>query len=181
MPPKQVIVKRPTPPQQKGEWSSGLCDCCEDPLLACSMCICPCNATGQVYERSTRTSGSCLWVAALLWALFFVTQILQSTSNSFSQAYAEETTTDATPMIVLSSLAGSFAFFTTVAGTYFLCVARRTLRKKENIQEGACGGCDDCCVSYWCGCCSLTQMFRQYNVTGQSYRTCTVSGEQMSV
>jgi Cys-rich protein (TIGR01571 family) len=110
--------------------------------------------------------------------LFFVTQSLQTTGNAFSEAYMEESMQDAAPMTILSAVAGIFAFASTVASTYFLCAARRSLRTAEDIPEGGCGPCDDCCVSYWCGCCSLTQMFRHYKVTGENYRPCTVSGEQ---
>ena len=139
------------------------------------MCICSCNATGQMYERATRSPGACLLIAGLLWALFIITQVLQNTSNAFAQAYEEEEEEDRTTVVVLSGVAGMFALFTTVAGTYFLCVTRRVLREKENISGDT---CNDCCVSFWCGCCSLTQMFRHYGMTGKDYRACTVSGGQ---
>ena len=178
MPLTKLVVKKAAPPSRPGRWSTRLFGCCEDPLLACNMCVCPCSATGQVYERATQSRGSCLWVSGLLWVLFFITQSLQSTGNAFSEAYMEESIQDAAPMTILSAVAGTFALFSTVASTYFLCVSRRLVREADGIPEGGCGPCDDCCVSYWCGCCSLTQMFRQYGVTGEKYRACTASGEQ---
>ena len=35
---------------------------------------------------------------------------------------------------------------------------RRHIRQKYRIPEGDCGGCDDCCSSFWCSCCAVAQM-----------------------
>ena len=35
---------------------------------------------------------------------------------------------------------------------------RRHIRQKYRIPEGDCGGCDDCCSSFWCACCAVAQM-----------------------
>jgi Cys-rich protein (TIGR01571 family) len=37
---------------------------------------------------------------------------------------------------------------------------RRYIRKKYAIPEQYCSGCDDCCLSFWCGCCTTSQMLR---------------------
>lgn len=34
---------------------------------------------------------------------------------------------------------------------------RKQVRDKHGIKTGCCGGCDDCCVSFWCPCCGLLQ------------------------
>ena len=43
-----------------------------------------------------------------------------------------------------------------------LCQTRRRLRTKDQIPE-SCGGCEDCCVSYWCFRCAVAQMARHTN------------------
>lgn len=48
-------------------------------------------------------------------------------------------------------------------GIYLLFLVMRTrahIRKTYNIPEQNCGGMEDCCTAYWCGCCSVAQMAR---------------------
>ena len=82
---------------------------------------------------------------------------------------------------VIGGISGLVALMGAILGTYALCVRRRRIRDRDRIPEGACGGLDDCCVSYWCGCCSLLQMFRQERITGGSYRLCSQTGVDTGV
>ena len=158
-----------TPPPRA--WRHGLFDC-GDAALCCAVAFCQCNAAGQMYQRTT--GGGCLGVSALMWFLFVLTQTLGSSSNALARAYERDDGL-ATANAVVGALAGVFGLVTTIAGTYFLCVSRRALRARDRIPPGACGDLDDCCVSYWCGCCSLVQMLRQEGVTGAQYRACTAT------
>ena len=115
-------------------------------------------------------------VAGLLWSLFVATEVIQGTGNALTDAYMRDTSIDPTPMHVISALAMTMGFLSTVAGTYFLCSSRRIVRHDANIPSGSCGHADDCCVSYWCGCCTLVQLFRQFGVRGNGYRPCTPDG-----
>jgi hypothetical protein len=48
-------------------------------------------------------------------------------------------------------------------GLYVLIVRIKTrayIRNKYAIPEMYCSGCDDCCLSFWCGCCTTAQMLR---------------------
>ena len=37
---------------------------------------------------------------------------------------------------------------------------RRHIREKYQIPEQQCHGCEDCCCTYWCTCCTVAQMAR---------------------
>ena len=74
--------RSPPPPRA---WGAGLCDCLQDPSLSCYAVICSCNATGQLYERTSKRGSSCLLVAALLWFLWIAMQSLSTTSNTLLQ------------------------------------------------------------------------------------------------
>jgi Cys-rich protein (TIGR01571 family) len=43
---------------------------------------------------------------------------------------------------------------------FLLTKVRSYIRNKYFIPVGACGPLEDCCVSFWCGCCSVTQLAR---------------------
>lgn len=162
---------RAKPKQPPKRWTHGLCACCEDPSLSCAVCFCQCNAAGQVYQRAT--GSGCLAVAALMWFLFVATQAFSQSSNALAQ---QGTIFDAGPAAALGAVAGLLGIVTSVAGTFFVCVARRAARARDAIPPSCCNeSFDDCCVSYWCGCCSLVQLLRQDGVTGARYAPCSAS------
>ena len=177
-------ARRPASGAPSGAWSAGLCDCCQDAGLSCTVCFCSCNATGQVYQRATRRANSCFWISALAWSMFVATQILNSVANAHAQlavrtecawfGCVEYTDWDRVATAsVAGGVAGSVGLVGTALTTYFVCTSRRLVRARDRISTGACGGCEDCCVSYWCGCCSLIQLLRQDGITGNSYRACS--------
>ena len=163
-----------TPPRPK-RWYHGLFGCCEDPGLACTVCLCQCTATGQVYQRAT--GSGCLCVSVVMWALFLTTQFFQGTSNTLRDEYERAWWNDSYRVWadVLAGVAGLLGLASMIAGTYFLCTARRLVRERDAIPEGRCGACDDCCVSFWCGCCSIVQLFRQDRIAGSEYHACTAT------
>ena len=80
----------------------------------------------------------------------------------------------ASPSVVLMNVSSALMLAAAVVSTWVICTVRRVVRERDGIPPGACGACDDCCVSYWCGCCSLVQLLRQDLVTGETYRPCSV-------
>ncbi|KAL5715926.1 hypothetical protein ACHQM5_017682 [Ranunculus cassubicifolius] len=48
-------------PRTLGDWSTGLCGCCEDPSNCCVTCCCPCIKFGQIAEVVDRGSTPCLF------------------------------------------------------------------------------------------------------------------------
>lgn len=38
---------------------------------------------------------------------------------------------------------------------------RGIVRARNNIPETRCIGCEDCCCSFWCSCCTVSQLARQ--------------------
>lgn len=162
------------PPEKPKTWRHGLCECCEDPALACSVCLFGCNATGQAYQRAT--GSGCFAVSIFLWGLFILSQVMNSTSNGLNaSAYADEKANVDEEMVsvsIVGGLAGFFGLISSIATTYFVCTSRRIMRERDEIPDGCCGGCDDCCTGWWCSCCALIQMFRQDSITGNRYRAC---------
>ena len=165
------------------DFSKGLCQCCDDPGFACTMLCCGPTATGQLYERITSTPRSCFYISIALWGIFFLTSTLMSVGNAYLENawYVEDDEVHinmdkVSQSTVILSLSSTFSFLGSVISTCVLCNARRRIRDRDNIKTGGCGDLEDCCVTYWCGCCSLTQMFYQEKVDGNNYNLVSNTG-----
>ncbi|XP_072953155.1 cell number regulator 2-like [Typha angustifolia] len=55
------------------QWSTGLCDCCDDVSNCCITCFCPCITFGQIAEIIDRGSTSCGTSGALYMLVMCVT------------------------------------------------------------------------------------------------------------
>lgn len=57
-----------------------------------------------------------------------------------------------------------YNLITTAFGLYSLIILiklRAAVRKRYEIPERHCIGAEDCCCSFWCGCCTVAQLARQ--------------------
>ena len=170
---------RQPPPRR---WIRGLYGCCDDPILACSTCICECNATGQLYQRLTKEP-RCKLIAITLWILFFVGGVLSTIAQVHTQTAVRTTAWGFTYVdwhqfstgTVLSSIAGTVGFVGTVVTTWALCTSRRRLRARDEIPIECCE-VEDCCVSYFCSWCVINQMFAQEKIKGTNYSALTRTG-----
>ena len=167
-------------------WSSGICDCAEDPLLCCTVCVCSCNATGQVYQRLTGRANACILISLFGWFVFFFTTIASQISNAMYRTAVERECTwwyctdviDWDQIGVASIVGGVGAmvgFAGTIVTTYAICVARARIRDRDRIPFLHCGQWEDCCLSYWCSLCSLVQIIRHERIDGGSYRPCSTT------
>ena len=77
---------------------------------------------------------------------------------------------------IINSISGLLAFVSTVTTTIIVCRARKAVRERDSIPPGSCGACDDCCVSYFCQCCALHQIFVQESVSSKNYKLCSATG-----
>ena len=170
-----------------GKWSSNLCAVCDDPTLCCTVCVCSCNAAGQVFERTTGRPNTCLIISIFGWFVFIVSQVASQVSQTVGRTAV---TTECAwlfcrdvvdwDQVTVASIVGGIGALVGMAGavvtTYVICTARRRVRERDRIPQGdCCGGCDDCCVSYWCSLCSLVQLLRHEGIDGGSYRPCTTT------
>lgn len=186
MPPSNQRPRSVSKQQLPQKWTRGLCDCCEDPTLACTTYFCSCNAVGQLYQRLTKEP-RCQCIAAVLWFLFLLSSVLSTIGQIQTQTavrkitlYIYEVTVvdwnQITTGMILSTIAGSVGFTGTVLATYALCVSRKRMRARDRIPIQQCGDLEDCCVSSFCSCCVINQMFAQEKVSGTTYSLFSVIG-----
>jgi len=173
-----------------GKWRDGLCDCfslgCFHPVC-CLAYWCTPILMGQVLGRSgldwlgspttaanaATTCKKTTLIAVISFVLttwYFVYQFqyvgllmdyianlnanLNANSNE-SPYYPPPQPTDPTPPMLKAA--------TFMACIYIMVVVirlRYNLREQHAIPERNCIGCEDCCVAYWCGCCTISQMAR---------------------
>lgn len=172
-----------------GLWRQGLYDCGNDSGLSCLILFCSCNAIGQIFERTTKYAGSCLLISIMGWILFIAVHILSETGNTLTFSAIQRQcewwgcSTDINESqiaiaYILELIAGLVALVGSIIATYLLCTSRHRIRERDNI-DGT--GVDDCCVSYWCQCCTLVQLFAHEGLNGSTYRPCSTTGSAEAV
>lgn len=70
-------------------------------------------------------------------------------------SWEEQTTTYTTTNLINGIISLIFWLFMLIV----VCRTREAMRKKYNIAPGGCGGCEDCCCSCWCGCCTVSSAY----------------------
>lgn len=144
-------------------------------------------AGSPVSPSARATRWSPLKVMVALAAAYYAIHVLV---DAIIQVYivpppAETDTDTAAPpdlpalVIILVAFRGLLAL---VYGIYILFAMIKTrmyIRNKYKIrrEQNYCCGADDCCVSFWCGCCTVSQMYRHtadYDV--YSAACCTETG-----
>jgi Cys-rich protein (TIGR01571 family) len=108
-------------------------------------------------------------VYIVLWIIFY--SVLASSAVTCSNGYVYRydqyySTTTCTGGSTYNAMSALIYILNLAFGVYILiamCQTRRRIREKYNIPPTACGGCDDCCCSFWCSCCTVNQMARHTN------------------
>jgi len=155
-----------------GYWKDGLLGCCNHgplhPVLCCPL-LCVQIATAQVMQRMKLT-----WLArsdqpekiynrttrTVVYLVFFVFAIDLMLSNLFHHLGDDDTSSSST---LLKSVQIVDAFFGLIFFGYTIFIvtkARFYMRRVFDIPEKRCHGCEDFCVSFWCTCCTVSQMTR---------------------
>jgi Cys-rich protein (TIGR01571 family) len=161
-----------------GAWRDGICDCCIHGCchpMCCLAAFARPAALGQVMTRmSLDWTGSPVARVAGWWSAFkvllisfivyiVVSQFLsmlvmpyQTNSDGQQVSYSDLPTWVLVVCAFQHSLAIAYAIFLLVVSTR----TRAYIRQKYEIPEQHCSGCEDCCCSFWCGCCVASQMAR---------------------
>eukprot|EP00584_Thalassiosira_punctigera_P022432 CAMPEP_0172560778 /NCGR_PEP_ID=MMETSP1067-20121228/90157_1 /TAXON_ID=265564 ORGANISM="Thalassiosira punctigera, Strain Tpunct2005C2" /NCGR_SAMPLE_ID=MMETSP1067 /ASSEMBLY_ACC=CAM_ASM_000444 /LENGTH=282 /DNA_ID=CAMNT_0013350649 /DNA_START=203 /DNA_END=1051 /DNA_ORIENTATION=- len=158
-----------------GEWKDGLCDCCQHgvfhPVFWNAWC-CRLILTGQVMQRLNLTwlgnEGTYRTTSAFR-ILFLVTAAnlcIDELLNYLADALTDEDdydehgypASDIAKAFVFGrvALVVSFTLFT----MFVVARTRARVRAKYRIYEQYFIGCEDCCCSVWCNCCTVAQMAR---------------------
>ena len=154
----------------RGEWRDGIFACCNlgcfHPSLCLGAWLTPC-ALGQVLARMKLDCCARPGVQDAFSAhsvLFFLTAGLYVIVFDFTVILLlyDHDDGDETPkwvrfMIIFMIVLGSCFLFLVVSNTM---KARSFIRKKYDIPEGKCGGCEDACCAIFCNPCSICQMSR---------------------
>lgn len=139
----------------------GFCDLCADPQLLASVVCCSCTATAQMYARVAHRPARCYPIALTLWATVFLGSVLMSVQNALHRG--------SVAFGLVSSAGILVGFAGTLVSTSALCYARRRQRVRDRIEEGCGGALSDCCESYWCPWCVLSQTMAQEGITSDTY------------
>jgi len=169
-----------------GRWKNGLCSCANG-----RSCPCPCLMgwccfpilLGQVVERlkyATSGDGKSLpicWMFAILFMITSIIEIVILATKDYGAAVAYNTTDNTwTDDITTTSTGNNYLnaplnsqilVWVLAVWAWFIfivsCCTRMKMRKQYQIEPLCCGDncCDDCCVTWFCNCCSTVQMARQ--------------------
>jgi Cys-rich protein (TIGR01571 family) len=174
-----------------GHWKDDLCACCGLGCFHPSLCMaycCPMLLLAQVMTRLKLTwsaqeggnaaqASSTFRILAFLWIAFIglqvIQQVLKVLSLNYEVEHGEPNVTGAFMVLLLNLVVMAFSIFFLV----ITCNTRRHIREKYQIPEQQCHGCEDCCCTYWCTCCTISQMARHTgDYANHGSRWCSETG-----
>jgi len=163
------------PPVPTQRWKKELCECCADNGMCGAACCCPFITIPQLNEKYLGKPGTCQKYAIVL-LIFYVAynlfgQIVQNTPPTTIRGEIN------TSYFTFAGLQAACYLAYAVVATSILMTVRKLVRTKDNIPAAACGECEDCCCSFWCPCCTITQLFAQGEVKcANGYQLCSPEG-----
>jgi Cys-rich protein (TIGR01571 family) len=116
-------------------------------------------------------------ILAFLWIAFIglqvIQQVLKVLSLNYEVEHGEPNVTGAFMVLLLNLVVMAFSILFLV----ITCNTRRHIREKYQIPEQQCHGCEDCCCTYWCTCCTISQMARHTgDYANHGSRWCSETG-----
>ena len=114
--------------------------------------------TWLVYEgglpaETVSTFRIMFWMGIMVWIL---TYSLPRAPYLFMDENGEISGGYLTAQYIVNIVLLAFAVFR----IGMVCKTRELIRNKYQIPSKRCGGCEDCCCAFWCGCCTVAQMAR---------------------
>ena len=109
--------------------------------------------TGGTAAQTTSTFRILLIIGVVTWILL---QTLPFLPLAFIDEYGKPTDGYFRANVLIRVLILAYVVFKVT----LICKTRRHIRETYSIPEQQCHGCEDCCCSYWCSCCTIAQMAR---------------------
>jgi Cys-rich protein (TIGR01571 family) len=131
--------------------------------------------TWSAQEDGNRTQASSTFrILVFLWIAWIITQIImQSLKLALINESGELDAEVEFFVFLLNVLVLAFSLFFLI----ITCRTRRHIREKYQIPEQQCHGCEDCCCTYWCTCCTISQMARHTgDYANHGARWCSETG-----
>jgi len=170
-------------------WSDDLCNCCSDCSTCCATYWCMPIVASQLYEKVKGRPGTCAKLAALLFLLGFIGAFVRGFAKEAIVAHQRDQEQlsiyehEPPPLFWggVTTLGSLISFAGLVITIALIASIRQTIRAKDQIRPGCCGGADDCCVATFCQCCAVSQMMRHVLTkwmgrTPASYQLCSPTG-----
>ena len=171
-------------------FTSGLCDCCNDGKTCLAVWCCSPITTAQLWQYTFGQPGSCLVMSVILCALVGIGQILNfQIQNAFLETCGLSPAMDDSSYYTyslcaqqvepaLSQIASYTSAVLFAAVFFFTCQVRGAIRKRDQIPGSCCGGggCEDCCYSWFCSCCTQAQIMRHVGMKADNYNLCAPGG-----
>ena len=171
-------------------FTSGLCDCCNDGKTCLAVWCCSPITTAQLWQYTFGQPGSCLVISVILFALVGVGQILNfQIQNAILETCGLSPAMDDPGYYTFSLCAqqvepalsqiASYTSAVLFAAVFFMtCQVRGAIRKRDQIPGSGCGGggCEDCCYSWFCSCCTQAQIMRHVGMKADNYNLCAPGG-----
>jgi len=188
-------------PINSGQWKTGLCHCFDDCCSCCAVLWCVFIPVAQLWERLKGPKGACVKISAVLLLVQIVLYIWYQMNAKayqeeiYEEAYkigsryytAEAALSSAEYKAFQSSLFSRcfdlncwnllLSFGISIIGVCMVAKLRAAIRKRDNISETHCRGCEDCCCSYWCLPFTMCQLMRHEGLKYGKYRLCAPTGE----
>ena len=176
-----------TPQVPTERWASELCNLTAAGGDMCCAVFCCSWVTGpQLYEKVLGRKGSCMMIAPIL-LIFWVARSIADVGLRTNPILVERATEEGeegeaereTNMMFFVWLGVFFAasLALCIGSACVLSAVRKRIREKDQIGTASCGEAEDCCCSFFCGCCVNIQIFNHIDMRcATGYKLCSPEG-----
>ncbi len=160
-------------PRIRGAWKDDIFACCRygicHPSFVNAVCCCKLMLLGQVMTRlkldwlarpaSDVDAKKTFKITVILTISYGLVMSILSPPPGTMEEDGEG------DMVYVPAPASPLYSFIGFAASVFLWIimtqVRKLVREKYDIPEQSCIGCEDLCCSFWCTCCTISQLARQ--------------------
>ena len=184
---QSVDVERATPyahavplAESNRLWRDGICSCTADWCSCVAVCCCSPITVAQLFMRFSYSGGANRTLVFVLLVLFLWVGLGYSNSAGSSPTVKtpQHGPPHPAPLTPMQQILTAWSAIAGLLSCLIVMSVRSKIRARDAIAEEHCGGCEDCCCSFWCNPCAQCQIMRHAGLTQGKYDLFSPTGSE---